>query len=113
MQQDVGELGLERVSVLVGGEVAAVRPQPAIVPATRETIWRTELSRSSDPSRPRKYFWATMLVAFCDQDFGNSTPRCSKAGLSGSPITASRSSHSTSSKVDAGGGVPPVAGQSP
>ena len=39
-----------------------------------------------------------MLVAFCDQVFGNSTPRCSKAGLSGSPMTASRSSHSTSSK---------------
>ena len=31
--------------------------------------------------RPRKYFWATMLVAFCDQVFGNSTPRCSNAGL--------------------------------
>src|SRR5436189_211783 len=26
-----------------------------------------------------------MLVAFCDQEAGNSTPRCSKAGLSGSP----------------------------
>ena len=43
----------------------------------------TELSRSSEPSRPRKYFWATMLVAFCDQVFGNSTPRCSKAGFAG------------------------------
>ena len=50
------------------------------------------------PSLPRKYFWATMLVAFCDQVVGNSTPRCSKAGLSGSPMMASRSSHSTSSK---------------
>ena len=50
------------------------------------------------PSWPRKYFWATMLVAFWDQLFGNSTPRCSKAGLSGSPITASRISHSISSK---------------
>src|SRR5215218_8267611 len=47
--------------------------------------------------RPRKYFWATMLVAFCDHVFGNSTPRCSNAGLSGSPITASRISHSTAS----------------
>ena len=47
--------------------------------------------------RPRKYFWATMLVAFCDQLFGNSTPRCSNAGLSGSPIRASRISHSTAS----------------
>ena len=47
---------------------------------------------------PRKYFWATMLVAFWDQLFGNSTSRCSNAGFSGSPITASRISHSTSSK---------------
>ena len=39
-----------------------------------------------------------MLVAFWDQLFGNSTPRCSKAGLSGLPITASRISHSISSK---------------
>ena len=48
--------------------------------------------------RPRKYFWATMLVAFCDQLFGNSTPRCSNAGFSGSPMTASRISHSIASK---------------
>src|SRR5215218_10379018 len=39
-----------------------------------------------------------MLVAFWLQLFGNSTPRCSKAGLCGSPITASRISHSISSK---------------
>ena len=38
-----------------------------------------------------------MLVAFCDQLFGNSTPPCSKAGFSGSPITASRISQSSSS----------------
>src|SRR3954464_7739377 len=48
--------------------------------------------------RPRKYFWATMLVAFWDQLLGNSTPRCSKAGFSGSPITASLISHSIWSK---------------
>src|SRR3954468_7947805 len=47
--------------------------------------------------RPRKYFWATMFVEFCDQLFGNSTPRCSNAGFSGSPMTASRISHSTAS----------------
>ena len=28
---------------------------------------------------PRKYFWATMLVALSDQPTGNSTPSCSKA----------------------------------
>src|SRR5437667_6142 len=32
--------------------------------------------------RPRKYFCATMFVAVCDQNLGNSTPFCSKAGLS-------------------------------
>jgi hypothetical protein len=68
------------------------------VPATREIICFTELSRSGEPMRPRKYFWATMLVAFWDQLLGNSTPRCSNAGLSGSPMIASRTSHSTSSK---------------
>src|SRR3954452_6487374 len=47
--------------------------------------------------RPRKYFWAAMFVEFCDQLFGNSTPRCSNAGFSGSPMTASRISHSTAS----------------
>ena len=68
------------------------------MPATRPIICLTECSRSSEPIRPRKYFWATMLVAFCDQVAGNSTPGCSKAGVSGSPISASRISHSTASK---------------
>src|SRR5918997_2163948 len=39
-----------------------------------------------------------MFVAFCDQVEGNSTSRCSKAGSAGSPMTASRISHSTQSK---------------
>src|SRR4051812_19943658 len=47
--------------------------------------------------RPRKYFWATMFVAFCDHVFGNSTPCCANAGFSGSPMTASRISHSIAS----------------
>src|SRR3954452_18510535 len=68
-----------------------------IVPATRPIICLTELSRSGESMRPRKYFWATMFVEFCDQLFGNSTPRCSNAGFSGSPMTASRISHSTAS----------------
>src|SRR5687767_4969373 len=55
------------------------RPHPVIVSATREIICRTEVSRCGVPSGPRKYFWATMFVAFCDQDLGNSTSRCSKA----------------------------------
>ncbi len=47
--------------------------------------------------RPRKYFWATMFVAVCDQNFGNSTPFCSKTGLSLPGMNAVRVSHSISS----------------
>src|SRR3954470_13980192 len=72
-------------------------PHVAIVPATRPIICLTDDSRSGESMRPRKYFWATMFVEFCDQDFGNSTPRCSNAGFSGSPMTASRISHSIAS----------------
>src|SRR3954452_22080670 len=68
-----------------------------MVPATRKIICLTDDSRSGESMRPRKYFWATMFVEFCDQVFGNSTPRCSNAGFSGSPMTASRMSHSTAS----------------
>ena len=57
----------------------SLTPHPVMVSTTRPTIWRTDHSRSGAPSWPRKYFWATMLVAFCDQFFGNSTSRCSKA----------------------------------
>src|SRR3954463_2367054 len=66
------------------------RPQSAIVPDTRETICLTERSRVGESSWPRKYFWATMLVAFCDQLFGNSTSSWRK-----DPTDAVRSSHST------------------
>ena len=48
--------------------------------------------------RPRKYFCATMFVAVCDQNFGNSTSRCSNAGAPLPGISASRVSHSISSK---------------
>ena len=40
------------------------------MPATRPIICLTERSRAGEPSWPRKYFWATMLVAFCDQLVG-------------------------------------------
>ncbi|MEZ5061582.1 MAG: hypothetical protein R2700_08735 [Solirubrobacterales bacterium] len=64
MKEDVRELGLEGVGVRSGREVVASRPHLAIVPATRPIICLTERSRSGEPSGPRKYFWATMLVAF-------------------------------------------------
>ena len=47
--------------------------------------------------RPRKYFCATMFVAVCDQNFGNSTPFCSNAGPFLPGMSASRISHSISS----------------
>src|SRR4051812_37927150 len=61
-----------------------------MVPATRPIICLTDDSRSGEAIRPRKYFCATMLVAFCDHDFGNSTSACSNL-----PTEAVRSSHST------------------
>ena len=64
---------------------------------TRPIICLTLRSRSGEPMRPRKYFCATMFVAVCDQNFGNSTPFCSKTGLSLPGMKASRVSHSTSS----------------
>ena len=99
VEQDVGELGLEGVGVLVGGEVAALAAPAGdrAGDAADHLLDRATRARR-EPSWPRKYFWATMLVAFCDQVVGNSTPRCSNAGFSGSPMTASRISHSTSSK---------------
>ena len=39
-----------------------------MVSTTRSTTWRSDVSRSGVPSVPRKYFWATMLVAFSDHD---------------------------------------------
>ncbi len=64
----------------------------------RPIICLTERSRSGEDMRPRKYFWATMLVAVCDQNLGNSTSFCSNAGPSLPGMWAWRSSHSTSSK---------------
>src|SRR5438105_1979947 len=54
-------------------------PQPRMVSTTRDTSCRTLDSRCGVPSGPRKYFCATMFVAFWDHVFGNSTSRCSKA----------------------------------
>ena len=35
------------------------------------------------PGEPRKYFWATMFVAFCDQDLGISTSLLLEGDLAG------------------------------
>src|SRR3712207_7553092 len=72
------------------------RPQVAIVPATRPIICLTDDSRSGVPMRPRKYFWVTMFVAFCDHVFGNSTSFCSKLPTDAVRISHSRSEEHTS-----------------
>src|SRR6476469_784724 len=61
-----------------------------MVSATRSITWRSDVSRSSVPRVPRKYFWETMLVEFCDQVAGNSTPSWRKE-----PTAAVRVSQST------------------
>ena len=48
-------------------------PQAVIVSTTRSMTCFSEDSRSGVPSVPRKYFWATMFVAFWDHVTGNST----------------------------------------
>src|SRR5713101_1120077 len=69
-----------------------------IVVTTRPISCLTLYSRSGDPICPRKYFETTMLVACCDQNFGISTSRCSNTSSPFSlPMSAARSSHSTSS----------------
>src|SRR5205814_2304826 len=69
-----------------------------IVVTTRPISCLTLCSRSGDPICPRKYFDTTMLVACCDQDLGISTSRCSNTSSPFSlPMSAARSSHSTSS----------------
>ena len=69
-----------------------------MVSTTRPISCLTLRSRSGVPIWPRKYFETTMLVACCDQNFGISTSRCSNTTSPFSlPMTAERSSHSTSS----------------
>src|SRR2546426_6917175 len=65
---------------------------------TRPISCLTLCSRSGEPICPRKYLETTMFVACCDQNFGISTSRCSNTTLPFSlPMTAERTSHSTSS----------------
>ena len=56
-------------------------PHAVIVSAMRSITWRSDVSRSAVPSVPRKYFWATMFVAFCDHVAGNSTSGWKKASV--------------------------------
>ena len=67
-----------------------------MVSATRSMTWRSDHSRSAVPSVPRKYFWATMLVALSDHEVGNSTSDWKKASVPSLKFVmrASRRSHS-------------------
>ena len=87
---------LNACSAFSDAKYFCLRAQSVIVSTTRPMSCLTERSRSGDPTWPRKYFETTMLVACCDQDFGISTPRCSKTTVPFSlPMIASRKSHST------------------
>ena len=46
-------------------------PHAVTVSTTRSMTWWSEVSRSSVPGVPRKYFWARMLVAFRHQVVGH------------------------------------------
>ena len=63
----MGQLGPKRLGFRVVDEVAVAAPQSVMAPTMRSITCRSESSRSGVPSVPRKYFWARMLVAFCDQ----------------------------------------------
>src|SRR5262245_62749538 len=82
------------------------RAHSVIVLTTRPISCFTLRSRSGVPICPRKYFETTMLVACCDQGLGISTSRCSNTTWPFSlPITAERSSQSTSSNGSTPGRV--------
>ena len=98
--EHVLQLGGERGALGVVGEVAALGApagdrvdHPVDRPGAATTRGRAV------PSVPRKYFWATMLLAFSDQSAGNSTAGCSNATVPASALVmrASRRSHTTSS----------------
>src|SRR4029453_16401700 len=95
---------LNACSAFSDAKYFCLRAHSVIVLTTRPISCFTERSRSGDPTWPRKYFETTMLVACCDQDFGISTPRCSKTTVPFSlPMMASRKSHSIASN-----GSPPA-----
>ena len=77
--QQVRELLGEDLRVLIGGEVAAGPPPPGDRVDHAPDELADRWTRAQVPSVPRKYFWATMFVAFWDQVVGNSTSRCSNA----------------------------------
>ena len=67
VHEHVLELVAERLGLVARRRSSRrLMPQSAIVSATRSITWRSDHSRSGVPSVPRKYFWATMLVAFSD-----------------------------------------------
>ena len=79
--EHVLQLVAERGAFLLVDEVAVAHTPAVIVSATRSMTWFSDCSRSGVPSVPRKYFWATMLVAFCDHVTGNSTSGWKKASV--------------------------------
>ena len=73
VDEDRLQLGLEGLGLLLVGEVAALAAPGADRVDDAADHLLDARSRSGEDMRPRKYFCATMLVAVCDQNFGNST----------------------------------------
>ena len=97
VDEDRLELVLEGLGLGLVGEVAAVAsPRADGVDDPADHLLDRALALG-EVMRPRKYFWATMFVAVCDQNFGNSTSFCSKTGLSLPGMKAVRDSQSISS----------------
>jgi hypothetical protein len=77
--EEVLELVAEGLGLVVVDEVAALdAPLGDGVDHPVDDLLE-RLTRARGAGVPRKYFWATMLVALSDHVVGNSTPSCSKA----------------------------------
>ena len=100
VHEHVGQLVLEDLRVLVGGEVAVLLARLAVgLHDAVDDLACSEVSRCGVPRAPRKYLVVTMFAALTDQKSGNSTPRCSKLTEPSRQlvITTSRDSQVTAS----------------
>ena len=97
VEQDVGQLGLERRRVLVGGEVAALAAPAAIVPGDPADHLLDRVLARGRSELAAEVLLGDDVGRVLRPAFGNSTSRCSNETLSPWPIRASRSSHSTGS----------------
>ena len=93
-QKSLSKLGSGELSYPPSAKYPPSRAHRPIVPTTLESTCRNEVSRSSVPGVPQKYFDAAICAACWDQDSGNSTPGCSHTTPPSPPtIRRSRRDH--------------------